>query len=129
MHGEDDAVALPRGTTSTRLCMRGRRSVSTNSPPVKSRLGRREQNRDLQREGELAVQILMQTIIVAGRVLQQQRRRPGLAGGVAYFQIVGMRRRITDRRSCARSTHWRTADLRIERGSQVDKRAGSGYLK
>ena len=39
MHGEHDAVALPSGTTSARDCMRGRCSVITNSPPVKSRPG------------------------------------------------------------------------------------------
>ena len=38
------------GTTSARDCMRGRCSVSTNSPPVKSRPGSRQQHRDLQRE-------------------------------------------------------------------------------
>ena len=37
--GEDHAVALPRPTTSARDCIRGRCSVSTNSPPEKSRSG------------------------------------------------------------------------------------------
>ncbi len=35
----------------------------------------------------LAVKVLMQTIVVAGAVLQEQGRSPGLAGGVAALQI------------------------------------------
>jgi hypothetical protein len=38
----------------------------------------REQNRDLQRECEVAVNILIQAIEVARHVLQQQRRWPRL---------------------------------------------------
>ncbi len=33
---KDHGFAAPSGTTSARDCMRGRCSVSTNSPPVKS---------------------------------------------------------------------------------------------
>ena len=59
--------------------MRGRCSVSTNSPPVKSSSGRRQQDRRLQRKHVFAVEILVQAIVVAGAVLQQQRRRARLA--------------------------------------------------
>ncbi len=44
----------------------------------------------------LAVEILMQAIIVAGAILQQQRRRTCLAGLVAAFEKRLMRLGITD---------------------------------
>src|SRR5688572_21983786 len=50
---------------------------------VASGLG--QQDRDLQREHVLAVEILMQAVVVAGAVLQKQRRRPALARGMATF--------------------------------------------
>src|SRR5665213_1068291 len=43
----------------------------------------RQQDRDLQREYVFTVEILMQAIVVAFAILQQQRRRPLLAGGMA----------------------------------------------
>ena len=46
----------------------------------------RQQYRDLQREHVLAIEILMQAIVVAGAILQQQRRRPDLAGVMAPLQ-------------------------------------------
>ena len=53
---------------------------------VKIAAGLRQQYRDLQREYVLAIEILMQAIVVAGAILQQQRRRPGLARGMAALQ-------------------------------------------
>ena len=80
VHREDHARRPgASGTTSARDCMRGRCSVSTNSPPVKSLPGLRQQDRDLQREDVLAVEILVQAVVVARAVPQQQRRRPRLA--------------------------------------------------
>ena len=68
VHGEDHARRPARsGTTSARDCMRGRCSVSTNSPPVKSRPGSRQQDRHLQREDVLAVEVLVQAVVVARR--------------------------------------------------------------
>src|SRR6266436_3513908 len=46
----------------------------------------RQQDRDLQREHVFAIEVLMQAVVVAGAVLQQQRRRPGLAGAMAALQ-------------------------------------------
>ena len=68
--------------------MRGRCSVSTNSPPVKSRPGFRQQDRHLQRKCEFAIEILMQAVEVARNVLQQQRRRTRLALVVALPQEI-----------------------------------------
>ncbi|MNC85217.1 hypothetical protein D3C83_08070 [compost metagenome] len=45
--------------------------------------GFRQQDGRLQREDMLAVEILVQAVIVIGAVLQQQRRRPALACRVA----------------------------------------------
>ena len=67
--------------------MRGRCSVITNSPPVKSRPGSRQQDRHLQRKHVLAVQVLVQAVVVAGAVLQQQRRRPR-AGPAAWQRAM-----------------------------------------
>ena len=52
---------------------------------IMQRLG--EQHGDLQREDVLAVQILVQAVVVAGTVLQQQWRRPRLAGGGAACDV------------------------------------------
>src|SRR3954451_15067481 len=51
-----------------------------------------QQNRDLQGKNVLAVEILMQAVVVARLVLQQQRRRPGLPCGMAAFEerIMGL---------------------------------------
>jgi hypothetical protein len=56
----------------------------------------RQQDRDLQRKHVLAVDILMQAIVILSPVLQQQRRRPGLAGDMASLQKCLMALRITD---------------------------------
>jgi hypothetical protein len=69
--------------------MRGRCSVSTNSPPTKSVAGS-ERRRQAAAEDVLAVQILMQAVVVAGAVLQEQRRGPRLAGGSAAGDEFGV---------------------------------------
>ena len=46
-------------------------------------LGIGQQEGDLQREDVFAVKVLMQTVEIVGAVFEQQRRRPGLSGGVA----------------------------------------------
>ena len=46
----------------------------------------RQQDRDLDRKGEVAVEVLVQAVEVAGDILQQQRRRARLAGRVAALQ-------------------------------------------
>src|SRR5438105_6972327 len=46
----------------------------------------RQEDRDLQREHMLAVEILMQAIVITGLILQQQRGGPGLARGMTAFQ-------------------------------------------
>ena len=50
---------------------------------MKSRPGSRQQDRDLEREHVLAVEVLVQAVVVALAVAQEQRRRPELPGGVA----------------------------------------------
>ena len=48
---------------------------------IVQRLG--EEHGDLQREDMFAIQVLVKAVVVAGTVLQQQRRWPRLAGGCA----------------------------------------------
>src|SRR5690348_13104995 len=52
-----------------------------------------QQDGELQREDQCAVEILVQTIVVAGGVAEDERRRPRLAGGVALGQEIVERRR------------------------------------
>src|SRR5690348_8537301 len=49
-----------------------------------------EQERCLQREHPIAVEVLVQAVVVARTVAKQKRRRPGLARGVAPFQELRM---------------------------------------
>ena len=58
--------------------------------------GFREQYRDLQREHVLAIEVLMQAILVTGPRLQQQRRRPNLPGIMATLQERLVRQGIAD---------------------------------
>ena len=51
---------------------------------------RRQQDRDLQRKHVLAVQILMETVVVVGAVLQDQRRRSRLSRRVAAIEECRM---------------------------------------
>ena len=58
----------------------------------------------------LAVEVLVQAVVVAGAVSQQQRRRPRLAGRVAAREEVGVRAGIARRRCPSpRSSGWRSA--------------------
>src|SRR5262245_56775562 len=43
----------------------------------------RQHDRDLEREGERAVDVLVEAVVVAGLVVEQERRGPRLPGGVA----------------------------------------------
>src|SRR5262245_21488967 len=94
VHGEGDRIALPE---------RHHLGAGLHSGPL---LGEhelaageidawfRQKDRDLDRKGELAVEILMQAVEVAGNILQQERRRPCLAGSVASLEegrvIIGI---------------------------------------
>src|SRR4030095_5659735 len=48
--------------------------------------GTRQENRDLQREHMFPVQVLMQAVVVALAVLEDEGRRPRLAGAMASLQ-------------------------------------------
>ena len=84
----------------------------------------------MQRECEFAVEILMQALIVAGGVLQEKRRQPHLARGVARLQIIGMRRRIAHGDLHALVPGIGVGhDPRIERGPQFADRCGQGIFE
>ena len=74
-----NATASPwsSGTTSGRDCIRGRCSVGTNSPPMKSRPGSKAET-PLNGEYLLSVKILMRGVEIARLVLEKQRRGMGL---------------------------------------------------
>src|SRR5205085_4036103 len=58
----------------------------------------RQEDRNLQREHMLAVEILMQAIVITGPILQQQRGGPGLARGMTALQksLAAIRRADID---------------------------------
>ena len=94
VNGEDHSVALPeRDHLGPRLhagSLLGQHELAAGE--VSSRL--RQQDRDLQRKDVLAVEILMQAVVVVRPVLEQKRCRSDLPGGVAASQKIGMRFRI-----------------------------------
>ena len=96
-----------------RVCMRGRCSVITNSPPSKSSPGSVQQDRDLHRKDMLAVEVAVQAVVVlrrrtpaaaasdeSGRPGGSDRGRPrGRAGSApslahALVPAVGDRRQV-----------------------------------
>ena len=97
MHGEEDAVALAerhhfRAALHARPPLGQHEFAAAEIAPR-----RREQDRDLQRKGELAVEILMQAIKVAGGVLQKQRRRPPAQGLLGRLFGLEVRHRSAQR--------------------------------
>jgi hypothetical protein len=83
MHRKDHRLALgQRNDLGARLHARallGEHELAAG----KVGAGPRQQQRDLQRKDVLAVEILVQAVVVAFAVLQQERRRPRLPGLVA----------------------------------------------
>src|ERR1700724_3331059 len=83
---KDHSLALrERHDLRTRLHARpllGQHEVSAGEVGIRAR----EQKRDLQRKDMLSVEILMQAVVVALTVLQEERRRLGLSGVVAAVQ-------------------------------------------
>src|SRR6478752_6630574 len=63
-------------------------------PAGKILAGLRQQDCDLQWEHMLPVEVLVQTVVVLGPVLEQQWRRPGLSRRMATRQVFGVRLRI-----------------------------------
>ena len=55
------------------------------------RAGLRQEESDLERKGEVAIEVLVQAVEIARPVPKEQRRRPGLAGIVALPQKIRMR--------------------------------------
>ena len=45
-----------------------------------------QKHRDLERKGQLAIQVAVKTIVVAGAISQQQRGRAGLPGVMTAFR-------------------------------------------
>jgi DNA-binding transcriptional LysR family regulator len=117
--GEHHAVALGKRHDG-RACLHARTLLGKHElAALERRLRLGQQCRDLQGEDMLAVEILVQAIIIARTILQQQRRRSALPGGVAPRQ---------ERRMSGRKPHVHPhalmpgvrdrSELRIERRSQ-----------
>jgi hypothetical protein len=61
---------------------------------ILTRLG--EQDDDLQREGKIAVQILMEAVEIAWNILKQERRRSRLAHRVTLYEELPMFHRVAE---------------------------------
>src|SRR5262249_31325234 len=75
------------GTISVRDCMRGRCSVSTNSPPVKSSPGRDTRKATCNGKAGLAVELGVRQMVVADPVREKGWRGLGLSGLVTAREI------------------------------------------
>ena len=87
MHGEDDALALhERNDFRPRLHARPLLREHEFTPgEIVART--RQQEGDLQRKNVLAVEVLVQTIIVTGLVGEEKRRRFRLSGFMTAHEI------------------------------------------
>src|SRR6266403_3930579 len=83
MHGESHGVSLSqRHHLGPRLHSRpllGQHEFAAGKIAARFR----KKDHDLQRKHMLAIEVLMQAVVVTGPILQQQRRRPALPGGMA----------------------------------------------
>jgi hypothetical protein len=109
-HGEDDAVALAQAHNLHPRLHPGPLLGQHEFAAVKvaSRLGK--EDRDLERKKVLAIDVLVQAIVVAGAIAQQERRRPRLTrlmaareerfvlGGVSYLDVHHRVPAVGDRR-------------------------------
>src|SRR5439155_22301851 len=82
----------------------------------------------LEREGELTVHVLVEAVVAAGRVAQEERRWPALTLGSAAHEIISERRRIwlgPERdRPAIRDRGQASIHLRPERGHERRERCG-----
>src|SRR5215475_2972447 len=94
MDREDDAVPLPeRHHFNARLLARSLlREHEFTAREVVS--WHRQEEGDLQREDMLAIEILMQAVVIALAIVQEERRWPGLAGAVTPLKKYRMLSRI-----------------------------------
>ena len=88
VHGEDDGVTLrKRHHLGSRLHARtllGQHEFAPAEIPARCR----QQDRRLERKRQIAIKVLMQAVVVARTVLQQQRRRTFLARAVTEVEKV-----------------------------------------
>ena len=86
MNGEGDRITLSKrddlGATLHAWPLFGQDKL----PAGEIRIRLREEDRNLDRKEEIAIEILMEAVEVTGNVLQQQRRRPHLAGIMASLE-------------------------------------------
>src|SRR5215831_19763659 len=86
MDGEGDSITLSKGH-NLGAALHARPLFGQDELPTgEIHAGLREENRDLDRECEIAVEILVQAVEVARDVLQQQRRRARLSESVAPLE-------------------------------------------
>src|SRR4051812_38553712 len=91
MHRERDGIALrKRDHFHARLhawTLLGQDELAAREVSA----GGGEQDRDLQRKYEFTVEILVKAVVIAGGVLQEQRRGIRLLRGMATLHVLDMR--------------------------------------
>ena len=126
MDGEGHGIALPQrhdlGAALHARALFGQDELAAGE--VHAGLG--EQNRDLDRECEIAIEILVEAVEVTRDILQQQRRRARLTGVVASLEerrvVVGIA--LVDSHPAVPLVG-HACEMRIERRSQ-GRRGGPG---
>src|SRR5207244_1334684 len=94
MHGEDDGIPLAK-RHDLRARLHARPLLGDDELTSREILPRlREQDRHLQREDTLSVEVLVQAVVVTRAVREQQRGRSGLAGLVAASEKLRMLARV-----------------------------------
>jgi hypothetical protein len=130
MHGERHGIALPQRyefgpALHPRLLFREDKFTASE---ILARF--EEEDRDLEREREIAVKVLMQAVEVARYILKQQRRRTRLARIVALLQErrVAVRVAAFDAHSCV-PVIGNSREMRIKRRAQAADEVGQRVLE
>src|SRR6476661_1897523 len=90
----------------------------------------RQENGKLQGKDMLAVQILVQTIVIVDSILKQKRRRFDLAGFMATRNEIGMMLRVAHRNAhCGIPAIGDRHKMRIDSGAKVCQNIGQRIAK
>ena len=122
--GREDHERAPRRAEHVRPALRARPLLDQHElAPVEVDAGLGQHRQHLEREVDVAVEVLVQRVPVALAVAQDQRRRPLLARGAAAREQLARARagRRRPRRPAAPPTRWRSA-----RAARRRRRAAPG---
>src|SRR5438876_1238760 len=93
MDREDHGLASPQGNDLTSRLSARALLDQEELAAGEVVLGGAEQHGKLQWKDQIAIEVLVQAVVVAGLVFEDERRWPLLARCMAFFEISGDRRR------------------------------------